>query len=198
MEKASEELASQLKSRMEQVSSSCQDHYRTTLQSLQGMAKENIKRQRSTTPIFSFSSSSGVVPKRSFDDGGPQSWSIQTLEENMSARIKLTEASLQKSTGGHPLQILSLDAKHSLHESLRGLSAETLLLQPPSLAISGPSAMNPQLLPLGVPLRARKSRRDRAELAEGRPGILLKPKLNPLEGDSSLRTGHGNWWKKVP
>ena len=53
------------------------------------------------------------------------------------------------------------------------------------------------LLPLAVPLRVRHSRRCRAELAEGRPGILLKPKLNPLEGDSSLRTGHGQWWKKV-
>jgi hypothetical protein len=33
-------------------------------------------------------------------------------------------------------------------------------------------------------------------LAEGRPGILVKPKLNPLEGDTSLRSGHGQWWKK--
>jgi hypothetical protein len=33
-------------------------------------------------------------------------------------------------------------------------------------------------------------------LDEGRPGILVKPKLNPLEGDSSLRGGHVQWWKK--
>jgi hypothetical protein len=52
------------------------------------------------------------------------------------------------------------------------------------------------LLPLPVPLRVRESRRCRAELAEGRPGILLKPKLNPVEGDTSLRTGHGQWHKK--
>ncbi|GAX21244.1 hypothetical protein FisN_1Lh072 [Fistulifera solaris] len=52
------------------------------------------------------------------------------------------------------------------------------------------------LLPLPVPLRARRSRRCRAELASGRPGILVKPKVNPLEGDSSLRTGHGQWWRK--
>uniref|UniRef100_A0A7S4MWN0 Dynactin subunit 4 n=1 Tax=Odontella aurita TaxID=265563 RepID=A0A7S4MWN0_9STRA len=52
------------------------------------------------------------------------------------------------------------------------------------------------LLPLPVPLRARKSRRCRRELAEGRTGILVKPKVNPLEGDSSLRSGHGQWWKK--
>jgi len=53
------------------------------------------------------------------------------------------------------------------------------------------------LLPQPIPLKSRKSRRCRAELAEGKPGILVKPKLNPLEGDSSLRTGHGQWWKKV-
>jgi len=40
------------------------------------------------------------------------------------------------------------------------------------------------------------SRRCRAELAAGRTGILIKPKLNPLEGDTSLRAGHGQWWKK--
>jgi hypothetical protein len=54
-----------------------------------------------------------------------------------------------------------------------------------------------ELLPLPIPLRVRTSRRCRAELAEGRPGILLKPKLNPLEGDTSMRSQHGQWWKKV-
>ena len=52
------------------------------------------------------------------------------------------------------------------------------------------------LFPLFVPYRARVSRRCRAELAAGRTGILVKPKLNPLEGDSSLRAGHGQWFKK--
>jgi hypothetical protein len=52
------------------------------------------------------------------------------------------------------------------------------------------------LLPLPVYYRAKVSRRCRAELAAGRTGILVKPKLNPLEGDTSLRVGHGQWWKK--
>jgi hypothetical protein len=67
-------------------------------------------------------------------------------------------------------------------------------------AVLGPgmaaSAAMGKLYPLSVPLRPRKSRRCRAELAAGRTGILIKPKLNPLEGDSSLRSGHGQWWKK--
>ena len=52
------------------------------------------------------------------------------------------------------------------------------------------------LFPLPVRYYARVSRRCRAEQAAGRTGILIKPKLNPLEGDSSLRAGHGQWWKK--
>lgn len=52
------------------------------------------------------------------------------------------------------------------------------------------------LLPLPVPFRARVSRRCLAEQAAGKTGILVKPKLNPLEGDSSLRAGHGQWFKK--
>jgi dynactin 4 len=195
VEKASEELASQLKNRTEQENVDCHDRFKAVLQSLQSMAKDHVKGLRSTTPIFS--SSSAVTSKRSLDGGGPRSWSVQTLEESIAARVKLAEASLDETTGGQPVQIVSLEAEQPIHESLQGLTPESLLLQPPSLAISGSTVMNPQLLPLGVPLRVRKSRRDRAELAEGRPGILLKPKLNPLEGDSSLRTGHGNWWKKV-
>lgn len=53
------------------------------------------------------------------------------------------------------------------------------------------------LLPLPLALETRQSRRCRAELSAGRPGILLKPKLNPQEGDSSLPTGHGQWHRKV-
>lgn len=52
------------------------------------------------------------------------------------------------------------------------------------------------LLPLPVHYRTRVSRRCRAEQAAGRTGILVKPKLNPLEGDTSLRAGHGQWFKK--
>lgn len=53
------------------------------------------------------------------------------------------------------------------------------------------------LMPLTTPLRTRLNRRCRAELAEGRPGIVLKPKVDPLDGDSSQRSGVGQWTKKV-
>lgn len=191
VERASEELAAQLKARIEQNDAASEEHYKTMLQSLQCMAKDRVKGQRSTTtPTMS----TLMMPKRSLDGGGPQAWSVQSLEENMESRIKLTEASLEETIGGQELQVISLEAEQVPDASLQGLLPEALLLQPASSRL--PSSSMDTILPLGVPLRARKSRRDRAELAQGRPGILLKPKLNPLEGDSSLRTGHGNWWKK--
>lgn len=50
--------------------------------------------------------------------------------------------------------------------------------------------------PQRIRLQPKKSRRCRYEMEKGKPGILVKPKTNPLEGDSSLRSGHGQWWKK--
>ncbi len=64
-----------------------------------------------------------------------------------------------------------------------------------SLTITAPRYQK-DLLPLPVHYRTRVSRRCRAEQAAGRTGILVKPKLNPLEGDTSLRAGHGQWFKK--
>lgn len=64
-----------------------------------------------------------------------------------------------------------------------------------SLTITAPTYQQ-DLLPLPVHYRTRVSRRCRAEQAAGRTGILVKPKLNPLEGDTSLRAGHGQWFKK--
>ena len=64
-----------------------------------------------------------------------------------------------------------------------------------SLTITAPTYQK-DLLPLPVHYRTRVSRRCRAEQSAGRTGILVKPKLNPLEGDTSLRAGHGQWFKK--
>lgn len=52
------------------------------------------------------------------------------------------------------------------------------------------------LLPKPISLLPRTIRRCRAELDAGRPGILVKPKSNPMDGDTSLKYGHGQWWKK--
>lgn len=90
----------------------------------------------------------------------------------------------------------SLEMKSSKELSSKGLG-EMAPVVPRSGAISVTSLLlSPDQLPTPIPLRPRKSRRCIAELAEGRPGILVKPKLNPLEGDTSLRSSHGQWFKK--
>jgi len=63
----------------------------------------------------------------------------------------------------------------------------------PKQQTSPPSS---SLLPASLQLRASGTRRCRAELRLKRPGILVRDKANPLEGDTSLRHGHGQWWKK--
>ena len=73
-------------------------------------------------------------------------------------------------------------------------------LQPPMgqyTLSSSNSYTQRSLLPVPVKLRTRAVRRDTIELSLGKPGILVKPKVNPLEGDSSLRYGQGQWYKKV-
>lgn len=90
----------------------------------------------------------------------------------------------------------SLEKKKSTDQSSKGLGEITPVV-PRAGAISVMSLLfSPNQLPIPIPLRPRKSRRCLAELAEGRPGILVKPKLNPLEGDTSLRSSHGQWFKK--
>jgi hypothetical protein len=92
----------------------------------------------------------------------------------------------------------------TVDESLTNLSVVAFQLQALHNGLLGTGSQPQQersigrkdLLPIPIKLRPRKSRRCRAELREGRAGILLKPRLNPLEGDSSLRSGHGQWWKK--
>jgi hypothetical protein len=187
LEKASGELGSQWTTRMQQSNQSAEEHYKTMLQTLEGMAKEQVKGQRSTL----FIPSTAAATRRGMD--GPEGWSVESLESSLEARGKLVAASVAETVGGQILQVVSLEVEQALLETLQDKPTSAILLQGAGTSVKSAD----DLLPLQIPLRPRKSRRCRAELAEGRPGILLKPKLNPLEGDSSLRTGHGQWWKKV-
>jgi dynactin-4 len=128
---------------------------------------------------------------------GPEGWSVEALEAAL--QEKKTSATFVKGDApGRQVEYISLETDDEIEDSSFSLSQVSLLsLQLQSLNYSTPPRSKQDLLPLPIPLRVRTSRRCRAELAEGRPGILLKPKLNPLEGDTSLRSGHGQWWKKV-
>lgn len=122
-------------------------------------------------------------------------WSLQTLEEAQRTSSKSLELSIYEQTEKFQLEKIPLEdgdrIETLIHTSNQGLNSRTMLLY------GAGGTLNGTFLPLPIPLRPRKSRRCCAELKENRPGILVKPKLNPLEGDSSLRTGHGQWWKKV-
>jgi dynactin-4 len=132
-------------------------------------------------------------------DDGPEGWSVEALEVALQEK-KTSTMFVESGDSGRQVEHISLEKDDEIVDSSSSssLSQVSLLsLQLQSLNYSTPPRSMQDLLPLPIPLRVRTSRRCRAELAEGRPGILLKPKLNPLEGDTSLRSGHGQWWKKV-
>jgi dynactin 4 len=191
-EKASNELGLQWKTLTEQRNHAAEDHYRNMLTTLTGLAKDQVKGLRSSSTTTFNRYFPTITTKRGLD--GLEAWSVKALEESIKERGQRYASANQQPIGGQQPQLVSLALEQPLDESLQGISVESILLQENGGALVESRVA---LLPLAVPLRPRKSRRCRAELAEGRPGILLKPKLNPLEGDSSLRTGHGQWWKKV-
>lgn len=120
-------------------------------------------------------------------------WSVEALERKLAKTKAARTTTAKDDFWGLAIERPPLsDEPPPVDASLASVPILSLQSQRVSMMAQSRS----DLLPVPVPLRARWSRRCRAEIAEGRPGILLKPKLNPLEGDSSLRTGHGQWWKK--
>ena len=180
--KATQALGKLCHAKEKAVNKPSDTHFKSMLKTFEGMAKEKVKGQRSH---FQYSNATRK--------DGPEGWSIETLEATMETRRQEFSASVSSMVGDLEPKVIPLDQPIVLDESLKNESMSALLLQ----QVATEATSFAELLPLQIPLRPRKSRRCRAELVEGRPGILLKPKLNPLEGDSSLRTGHGQWWKKV-
>jgi hypothetical protein len=136
-----------------------------------------------------------TVKRSGIPHQGPQAWNVQSLEESLVAKQQqLLEAPNCIGSSNLPVVIMD-DSPRLLDATLQTVSTTTLLLQPLASCHALPTLAS-ELLPLPLPLRARTSRRCLAELRQGRSGILVKPKLNPLEGDSSLKSGHGQWWKK--
>ena len=139
------------------------------------------------------------------DTASQEAWSVEALEASLENKRKQNyefstddddddDSSAQQGLVLHRPNLNDETTLPSPDPSMSALSIHCLQWQ----ALGSPFVVRRRedLLPLPMPLRVRHSRRCRAELAQGRPGILLKPKLNPLEGDSSLRSGHGQWWKK--
>lgn len=120
-------------------------------------------------------------------------WSLAALESTLVEK----KAQLELGTTMDEIEHMNLDDDDDIvvEESLWNVPTHSFQMQSIHCPIL-PATMS-EMLPLPVPLRVRNSIRCRAEMAQGRPGILLKPKINPLDGDSSVRSGQGQWWKKV-
>jgi hypothetical protein len=122
-----------------------------------------------------------------------QTWSLELLEQSLETKKKTQAASYYKKQSN----ILSDDDEKDSHPVAEGsINATPQQIAAQMTITTKPPRFRSDLLPLPVPFRARVSRRCLAEQSAGKTGILVKPKLNPLEGDSSLRAGHGQWFKK--
>ncbi|KAL7443224.1 hypothetical protein ACHAXM_008853 [Skeletonema potamos] len=120
-------------------------------------------------------------------------WSLGALEDALVGKKKELNSSGIAGKGVDTKSSPNIE-DNSQNEKNRLPTSQQMAAQM-SLTITAPRYQN-GLLPLPVRYRTRVSRRCRAEQSAGRTGILVKPKLNPLEGDTSLRAGHGQWWKK--
>ncbi len=139
-------------------------------------------------------------------------WSVQALDESIIQRRKhinqqVTESIFAKKDDSCIVSSLRIS---DLSSSSTSSTLSTLLpssntndsnkqfrsLSQCTISTTNAEDEHKALMPTPVKLRTRAIKRDYKELSLGKPGILIKPKVNPLEGDSSLRYGQGQWWKK--
>lgn len=128
------------------------------------------------------------------DRDGEQTWNWQTLEQSLAEKKMELDSTYTDADPGLDLVLEKTESGEVAHSPQMLPTAQQMAAQMTVTAATPRSRSD--LLPLPVSYRARVSRRCRAELAAGRTGILIKPKVNPLDGDTSLRAGHGQWWKK--
>ena len=125
------------------------------------------------------------------------SWDVDSLENSLRVRKGKMAEQVIESINVENMQapmVLSITDNVVVDDTcniLNEASEEKLRQQ-----LVSNSMISAQLLPIPIALRARTVRRCLKEVESGRPGILVKPKVNPLEGDTSQRYGHGQWWKK--
>jgi len=123
------------------------------------------------------------------------SWSLGALEDSLVEKKRDLESLYLGAEKGVDASVSSPSVDDEQQTKEQQMPTAQQVAAQMSLTITAPRYQQ-DLLPLPVHYRSRVSRRCRAEQSAGRTGILVKPKLNPLEGDTSLRAGHGQWWKK--
>lgn len=127
---------------------------------------------------------------------GPGGWSLESLEQSLIEKQKEFDSPWIWSPGGTvALSDTTTPDKFSGEQYQQQPNPQQTAAQ--LVITNAASNLRSHLLPIPVPFHSRVSRRCLAELATGKTGIVIKPKLNPLEGDSSIKFGQGQWWKKV-
>lgn len=126
-----------------------------------------------------------------------QTWSLDVLEQSLTEKkIKLTSLYTSDVTSTGLISNATNDEAENPSNVVQSpLPTSQQVAAQMAISTTAPRFRS-DLFPLPVPFRVRVNRRCLAEQAAGKTGILVKPKLNPLEGDSSLRAGHGQWFKK--
>eukprot|EP01083_Nonionella_stella_P117344 349577_1 len=124
------------------------------------------------------------------DNASSSKWSVEALEHSITQRRQYITEEVNKNIPSVTHSILTIHDDIQLDSSS---SDRISVLDPIQMARQetvSSSSSHTHALPVPLCLRPRVVRRCVKELEAGRPGILVKPKVNPLEGDSSLRYGH--------
>jgi len=123
-------------------------------------------------------------------------WSVEALEHSITQRRQYITEAVNKNISSVTHSILTIhdDIQLESNSSNRKSVLDPIQMARQETVLS--SSYHTHALPVPLCLRPRVVRRCVKESEAGRPGILVKPKVNPLEGDSSLRYGHGQWFKK--
>lgn len=138
-----------------------------------------------------------TTKKEKKDNTGQSKWSVEALENSIEQRRKYMTEEMNKNISAVKHSVLTINDDIPLASKSSDRIAVLDPIQESRQQTLSSSTSHTHALPVPLYLRPRAVRRCVKELEAGRPGILVKPKVNPLEGDSSLRYGHGQWFKKV-
>ena len=188
IEDASKQLEYSLRQKLQSKNKTCDDAFKSLVNMWSKTEKDENRRLRLGL---------GVVDRSDFAIMKSQTWSLDKLEQSLADK-KNNLASSYTSDRKHNRPLIGQNTERSGNASsiLQPVLPTSQQASAQMVVTTTIPRFRSDLLPLPVPLRARVSRRCLAEQAMGKTGILVKPKLNPLEGDSSLRAGHGQWFKK--
>ncbi|RHY38303.1 hypothetical protein DYB34_004283 [Aphanomyces astaci] len=167
-------------------------------------AQTSIQHTRSFMSKRSFTSaSSSRFIKHS--QRPPPAMQLGWKMENLDAKLKDTLSTVSSAVDTALVEQCRQKFPH--HESFHGIDAVRAAQCDDMAAVSTLAQRNlctpllqsrdvSALFPSRPDLRVKRSWRCVESMASGAPGILVKPQINPMTGDSSMVVG-ASWWKKA-